>query len=249
MNVKTKELEHGDRPKRESGQARARLLVSGVTDSALRRILEHDAGFNLYSSIDSELFLTLGAQRPLAFMVASARAREGRTTIATLFAGLSAAYCADTRVLLIDSDVRSNALLQRFGGSGNHPGLYEYLRGDAELSQCLCAGPISNLTFMGGCAAPDARNKLAYREFSDCIAAVSKMFDYVVVDTRPAADNPDFRAIGRAVGAALVVVEFGVTYRQQARGLVDSLAEVDARMLGVVLNKRVFPVPRLFYGR
>jgi succinoglycan biosynthesis transport protein ExoP len=237
------------RNNRESGQVRAQQLATGVSDLTLRRILQHDASFNLYSSIDSELFLSLGAQRPLAFIVASARAREGRTTIATLFAGLSAAYREAGNVLLIDSDVRSNDFLQHFGGSGNQPGLYEFLRGDADLSQCLCKAPISNLNFMGGCAAADPRNKLDYVEFSECITELSKIFDCVVVDTRPAGDNPDFRAIARSVGSALVVVEFGATYRQQARGLVDSLADVDARVLGVVLNKRLFPVPRFFYGR
>ncbi len=224
-------------------------LLDALTEKASRRILGSETAFRLYSRLDGELHLARGGDGSLALLVASAQAGEGRSTIALLLAGLAAAYDPARRVLLADCDVTSNRLARRLGRPADEPGLHEWMTGAAPLAECQRAGPLPNLTILPGCASGSARNKFNHQRFAEWARLARQSHDLVIVDSPAAGENRDVVSAAKAIGDVMVIVKHRGPYRQQVQSLVGQLRDADANILGVVLNERIYPVPRLFYGR
>jgi Mrp family chromosome partitioning ATPase len=225
----------------------ARLLAA-ATEPETRRILASDAAFRLYSRLDSELHLAHGNE-PLTLLMASAQSGEGRSTLATLLAGLTAAYDPARRILLADCDVTSNQLARAFGRPAGEPGLHEWMCGVAPLAECQRSGPLPNLQILPGCGAESPRNKFNHNRFAEWAALIRQSHDLVIIDSPAARDNRDVISAAKVIGNVMVLVKYRGPYREQVQALLAELRGAGANILGVVLNERMFPVPRLFYGR
>ena len=74
-------------------------------------------------------------------------------------------------------------------------------------------------------------------------------YDYVLVDT-DFVGSPFFSqaAVGAGDGVVLVI-RSGKTNRQIANRACDTVRQIGGRILGVVLNRRKFPIPNVIYRR
>ena len=59
----------------------------------------------------------------------------------------------------------------------------------------------------------------------------------------------DAELLSLAADGVVIVIEPGRTRRQTVKNHLESLEEKKANLLGAVLNKRVFHVPEIFYGK
>lgn len=75
------------------------------------------------------------------------------------------------------------------------------------------------------------------------LAKFAESFDVIVVDSPPVLPVADAAILATLADGALLVVRAGATNRKAAQLAVQQLEDVDARLLGVVLNDPKAQVP------
>ena len=166
-------------------------------------------------------------------MMASTLAGEGKTLTATNLAlTLSESY--RRRVALIDADLRRPTVHDMFG-LPNVSGLNDVLsaRGNTaceifEVSPCL-----SVLT--AGRPNPDPVSGLTSERMRALVAAASKEFEWVILDTPPVGLLPDAGLLGGMVDTVVLVIAAGRTQYRMIHRTVEAIGR--DRIFGVVLNR------------
>lgn len=74
-------------------------------------------------------------------------------------------------------------------------------------------------------------------------------FDYVLLDTAPVASFAESLLLAQMADGAILVVGSNSTRRESARVVKESLDTAKVTLLGVVLNRRTFPIPERLYRR
>lgn len=162
--------------------------------------------------------------------VVSAQRGEGRTWCA---AHLAAGFAAlGEKTLLVDADFRSPGLHQAFNVE-NRDGLAEYLVGEP-------TNPVpvnENLALLvAGRARRHRLQLLGSERLKGLIAAASKHFRVIVVDTPAAAQGPDLEIFAALAGCVLVVAGRGD--RRPLARLRRALGRSSAQALAIVVNQR-----------
>lgn len=76
---------------------------------------------------------------------------------------------------------------------------------------------------------------------------LEKRFDYVLVDCPSLKHSSDALVVGKHCVGVCLVVAAGKTTQMQIRGALTTLALAAIPVLGLVLNKRTYPVPEFIY--
>lgn len=76
-----------------------------------------------------------------------------------------------------------------------------------------------------------------------------KAFRYVIVHSGSLWLNADVMLISKWTDGVVLILEAHSTRRDTARRIKESLAAANARVLGVVLNNRTYPIPETLYSR
>lgn len=161
---------------------------------------------------------------------------EGKSTIASNLAHLIAD--AGGSVVLVDADLRSPSLSQRF--DPDCPGLIEVVMGNIPLETAITQIRPSRLDFLPAGATsklPHTNEILASSAMKKLVDALRAKYDYIIVDLSPVAPIVDVRTTGHIIDTYVYVVEWGRTKIEVVeRGLSEAQGVYD-RLLGVVLNK------------
>lgn len=168
-------------------------------------------------------------------LVTSASGGEGRSTVvANLGIALSQ---SEQRVLIIDADVR-RAQQHRLFDFGRSPGLVDYLLGEESLADVVrrtTTRGLSLITAGRPVAAP--AETFSSRRMSELLQLAATQFDVVLLDAPAVLDVADARVLAPLADGVLVVVRAGTVTREALRKVRQSLQQVHARVLGVVLNQ------------
>lgn len=166
--------------------------------------------------------------------VTSPKPADGKTTTATNLAIVCAR--AGQRVVLVDADLRRPRVHAYFG-LVNSRGLTNVLLGD-ELDDVLvsidgephldvvCSGPIP----------PEPSELLSSPPVQTLLADLAKRYDLVIVDSPPVLAVADPLVLAGIVDGVVLVASAASTNLRQATDAARLLAQVDAPMLGTVLN-------------
>jgi capsular exopolysaccharide synthesis family protein len=162
--------------------------------------------------------------------VVSAQRGEGRTYFA---AGLATAFAAlGEKTLLIDADFRSPGVHLAFG-LPNRGGLADYLKG----KKVEPAVHNDNLAVLvAGDAGRNPLELLSGDRLKGLLAAASKHFRVIIIDTPAAARGPDLE-IFTALACGALIVAGGARARPLAR-LKAALEKSSAAPLAIVVNQR-----------
>ena len=76
-----------------------------------------------------------------------------------------------------------------------------------------------------------------------------QQFDFIVVDVPALNQYADAAAVAKVCDGIIIVLEANSTRREAARKMTENLQMTNTPILGVVLNKRTFPVPESLYRR
>ena len=188
-----------------------------------------------YRSLRTSLqFITL--DRPIrCLQVTSPAAGEGKTTsLANL--GVMMAQGGD-RVVLIDGDLR-RPRLHRFFGLENQIGFTSVLLGEVTLDEALQPVPdVLNLTVIAsGIIPPNPSELLIGSRTSKLLEELRSRFDTVLIDSPPVLPVTDAVLLSGQVEATLVVIQAAQTSRHSITRALDSLGQVRAPVVGLVLN-------------
>jgi capsular exopolysaccharide synthesis family protein len=181
--------------------------------------------------------------RPLrTLLVTSPGVLEGKSiTVANLAVAM---VQAGLRVVAVDADLRRPRLHHLFGLDLGHEGTDERLwwglsgsllegRTDGQLHPTQVEG----LTILpSGELPPNPAELMGSQQIQQLLHQLAQEVDVVLIDSPPVLPVADATALAQAVDGVLLVLEAGYTRRGAARQAVDSLRQVGANLVGVVLN-------------
>lgn len=179
----------------------------------------------------------LGIERPVrSVQIASAAPQEGKSTTA---ANLGVALArAGLDVVVLDWDLR-RPRLHDFFGLRRDVGYTSVLMGQTPLAQALQPVPdVPNLRVVtSGPIPPNPSELLAGQRAVEVLAELQAAADIVVVDTPAMLPVADAAVVAGRVDATIVVVAARSTTRRGLQRALETLRQVDASVVGAVLNR------------
>jgi polysaccharide biosynthesis transport protein len=141
-------------------------------------------------------------------------------------------------VLLIDADLRRPTVWSYLGVE-KEVGLSGVLVGNVRVEEAVQPWGVHGLYVLtSGQLAPNPAELLGSKAMSDLVSKVRTDFDKVIIDTPPLLPVTDAALCSAAVDGVVLVVRWGRTSRTQVATAVGALEQVNARLLGGVLNMR-----------
>lgn len=158
---------------------------------------------------------------------------EGKTTAVSNLA-VALAQGGD-RVAVVCCDLRRPLLHDRFDVSLT-PGLTDVLLGDSPLADALQGADDDVLVLPAGTLAHNPSELLSSPKAAAVIRALAEEFDVVLVDSTPVLPVTDALVTSHFVDATIVMADCRSTHRKALRRTLQLLSQVNAPVLGVVLN-------------
>jgi polysaccharide biosynthesis transport protein len=169
--------------------------------------------------------------------LSSALPNEGKSTVAASLGLLSAQ--AGARTILIDGDLRNPSLTKSMTPHATS-GLIDVISGAMRYEDVICTDPETGLHFLPTVIdVPIAHTSelLASASMRNLIEALSKQYDYVIVDLSPLAPIIDVRSTGHFIPSYVLIVEWGKTNIEVLERALAGARGLQENLLGVVLNK------------
>lgn len=176
------------------------------------------------------------ADRPAkTILFTSPGQQEGKSTTLANLAVIAAQ--AGSRVVVVDCDLRRPSLHEIFGAP-NTAGFTDLLLHDAPAALPTQEGPIDGLRVLtSGPLPPNPAELLSLDRVDALLSTLSQDADLVLLDSPPAAAVADASILAPRVDGVVLVVDATRTRREHARRAKEQLERVNARILGVVINR------------
>jgi polysaccharide biosynthesis transport protein len=199
-----------------------------------------------YRALRTSLLLSNLGAPPKVIMVTSALPQEGKTTTSINTAVVLAQK--GVRVLLIDADLRRPSIHKTLG-MGPHSGLSNVLTGSTTLDQAITRTAILPNLFVlpAGTPPPNPAELLASANLKDVLDQLREQYDHIVIDTPPSLSVTDAVVLSPRADAVVLVIRSGQTTKQALRRSRDILTQVNAKVVGVLLNAVDLSSPDYYY--
>jgi capsular exopolysaccharide synthesis family protein len=170
-----------------------------------------------------------------AIVMTSALPAEGKTTT-TINLAITLAD-AGQRVALVDADLRRPSIAMYMGVEGS-VGLTTVLIGRAGVDDVVQSWGNGNLDVIAsGQIPPNPSELLGSTKMAAFVEDLTSRYDVVLIDTSPLLPVTDGAILARLVGSAVVVVGAGTIHQVQLEDALETLATVNAKVLGMVVNR------------
>jgi polysaccharide biosynthesis transport protein len=199
-----------------------------------------------YRALRTSLLLSNLGAPPKVIMVTSALPQEGKTTTSINTAVVLAQK--GVRVLLVDADLRRPSIHKTLG-MGPHSGLSNVLTGSTTLEQAISRSAVLPNLFVlpAGTPPPNPAELLASSNMKDTVDQLKEQFDHIVIDTPPSLSVTDAVVLSPRADAVVLVIRSGQTTKQALRRSRDILMQVNAKVVGVLLNAVDLSSPDYYY--
>jgi len=199
-----------------------------------------------YRALRTSLLLSNLGSPPKVIMITSALPQEGKTTTSINCAVVLAQK--GVRVLLIDADLRRPSIHKTLG-MGPRSGLSNVLTGSTTLDQTIARTTVLPTLHVlpAGTPPPNPAELLASTNMRDVLAELRQQYDHIVVDTPPSLSVTDAVVLSPRADAVVLVIRSGQTTKQALRRSRDILAQVSAKVVGVLLNAVDLSSPDYYY--
>jgi capsular exopolysaccharide synthesis family protein len=168
-------------------------------------------------------------------LVTSPRPGEGKTSVATNLGVVMAQN--GLKVLLVDADLRRSQLHHVFD-MPNPTGLTSLLLDDAERQQCIIETDIPNLCVLpSGPLPPNPSELLGSQRMAQLIREFQAFADVVLFDVPSVLACADAMVLASQVDGVVLVIDGRSTRREAAIQALEMLHNVEAKVLGGVLNR------------
>jgi capsular exopolysaccharide synthesis family protein len=219
-----------------------KLPPEQVVSRALVTIQDtRSVGAEAYRTLRTKLLFSRAISSLKTIVVTSPFAQDGKSTVASNLATTFAQH--GMRVLLIDCDLRKPVQHEVFNVPCE-PGLTELLAGSGFVAGTGRRTSVEGLSLItAGTIPPDPAELVGSARMREVLAKLPDSFDVIVLDTPPVLPVADSAILASMADGVLLVVRAGQTNRRAAQLAVQQLQDVDARILGAVLNDPNSQVP------
>lgn len=171
-----------------------------------------------------------------AILVTSATQGEGKSTTSS---NLAVAYAQQgKKVLIIDTDMRRPTVHYTFRVA-NGLGLSSLLTRQAEKEKAILPTKVDNLSILtAGPIPPNPAELLSSRAMEHLVTQLREEFDVIIFDAPPLLQVADSRITSKLTDGVVLVVGCTTSDRQRVLKAKEQLELAEAKILGVVLNRR-----------
>lgn len=194
---------------------------------------DHAPGMEEFRTLRSRLYQAREKQSLSKILVTSALPKEGKSFTSANLAQVIVRQHGK-RVLLIDGDLRNPRLHQLLGAEPG-PGLANYLTSQVDEYSLVQRGQMENLFFIpAGEARGDSAELIGNGRIKFLLSRMEAMFDWIIIDSPPAALVSDPGLLANYCDGVLLVVRSNNTPVDAARKAAKEFS--GHPLLGVVLN-------------
>lgn len=189
----------------------------------------------VYRILRTKIHFSSKDQEFKTLMITSTQTGEGKTTT---ISNLAVTYAQEgKRVLLIDADMRKPSLHRVFSVP-NHQGLSTLLTGHTSVQDSIQETIVSNLSLLPSGPVPanpaELMDSAVMREL---LEQLKPEFDVILLDTPSVLSVSDSVIVSALCDGVVMIVASGKVRKDHLRKAKEQLDHVNARMLGVVINK------------
>ncbi|MBQ8164250.1 MAG: CpsD/CapB family tyrosine-protein kinase [Clostridia bacterium] len=186
-----------------------------------------------YKNVRTNLQYALHPINGKVMLVSSALPGEGKSTTSS---NLAVTFAQNSKVLLIDADMRKPVMHKIFGLENSH-GLSLFLGGFEPLAKAIHRDVVPGLDVMtAGTIPPNPSELLGSKNMTVFLNKVQEHYDYIIIDTPPINVVTDAVVLSKKVSGVVLVARQNSTTIKFLRQTVETLKTVRVRVLGVVLT-------------
>lgn len=179
-------------------------------------------------------------------IVTSCGPSEGKSTTAINLAVTMAE--SGNKTLVIDCDMRKPKMHKLFNLT-NIIGLSNYLIGEVQFENAVHESKVKSLyALTSGTRPPNPSELLASVKMKNFIESLKDKYDYIIIDTPPVIMVSDAQILSQYADGCLLVVASAEADINAAVKAKELLEKVNAKILGVVLNKIDTTRKGYYYG-
>jgi capsular exopolysaccharide synthesis family protein len=183
----------------------------------------------------------------VVIQLTGANRHTGASTTASNLALVLAWDLVDHRILLVDGNLADPSAHLTFGLS-REPGLLNYLTEEMNLQQVVQPTMRPNLEVItNGKPATQVLSPFDLLKFPTFLEEVRTRYDFVLFDSAPILGSSDSLTISTKVDGVILVAEANHT-RYETIISIENHLQGSAKVLGIVLNKRRFVIPKVLYN-
>jgi succinoglycan biosynthesis transport protein ExoP len=199
-----------------------------------------------YRALRTSILLSAVGAAPKVIMMTSALPQEGKTTTSINTAIVLAQKGG--KVLLVDADMRRPTIHQTFK-LRNRTGLSTVLTGSSCADDLIVPSSILPNLFVlpAGPPPPHPAELLDSNMMRGLIETWRGQFDHIIIDTPPVLSVTDAVLLSAQMDTVLLVIRSAQTSKDALRRSRDVLAQVNARVMGVVVNAIDLQSPDAYY--
>lgn len=161
---------------------------------------------------------------------------EGKTTTAINVA-IALSQQKNTKVVVIDCDLRRPATHTFFGFSGEEKGLANFLNEECTLEEAVSRTNNENLDLITfGAIPPNPSELLSSDSMAEMVEQLEKEYDYIIFDTPPVNMVVDVIPLLRLSDGTVLVVKHNSSTYPELQLAVDTLKRNQAKIAGIIVN-------------
>lgn len=187
-----------------------------------------------YRGLRTRILFSRAGQPPRSLLITSALPGEGKSVTAV---NTAITFARKGRhVLLIDADLRRSRCHTMLG-LPNETGLSEVLTDQADVHDVILPTAYEGMSFLSaGTEPPDPVELLGSVTMRQLLTDLGNAYDFIVIDSAPVMLVSD-PLVMSAIVDGVVVVAGQPTDKRTVKKTCDRLSSVDAKVLGIVLNR------------
>ncbi len=228
-------LQLAENGRRHLHSGRGSLIAGSMLVGPVAHVRPKSEAAESYRALRTSILLSSFGAPPKVVLVTSALPQEGKTTVSANSAVVLAQKGG--RVLLVDADLRRPGIAKALGLKSSG-GLSTLLSGVDTMENVMV--PFPGLPFLqvlpAGPIPPNPVELLGSSVMKDCIARWRNEFDHIIFDTPPCLSVTDSVVLSVEADRVILVARSGQTPKGAVRRASELLLQVNARVMGVVLN-------------
>ena len=198
-----------------------------------------------FRGLRTSILFSAAKQVPQVILITSSAAKEGKTLVASNLAVVMAQ--GGSRVLILDCDMRRPRLHKVFS-LPRDPGMSNILVGEAAWEKTVRPTKVENLwAISSGPIPPNPAELVSSEAMQELIQSLRGRYDRILIDSPPTMAVTDSVALSRLTDGLVLVIKVGVTARDLVANSVRQLRDVNAKILGTVLNDIPYDKDHYYY--
>ncbi|WP_422659321.1 CpsD/CapB family tyrosine-protein kinase [Paenibacillus sp. EC2-1] len=191
----------------------------------------------VYRLLRTKIHFASKDQALKTLMITSTQAGEGKTTT---ISNLAVTYTQEgKKVLLIDADMRKPSLHRVFS-QPNHQGLSTLLMGQTSVEDSIQETIIDQLFLLPSGPIPANSSELLDSVvMRELLELFKQQYDVILIDTPSVLSVSDSVIVSALCDGVVMIVASGKVRKDHLKKAKEQLDHVNARMLGIVINKDV----------